>query len=440
MRKKTELTASLILLTTLAFAQSVVSAQSPVNPDGIVTGYVNSELPTWLRLGGEERVRLEDLGGVGFKPAGNAYLLERLRLNLDVVPLPWLKFSLQAQDSRVFFTNVSPAPASQRDPMDLRVGYLQLGNEDGGASLRAGRQSLAFGEGRLVADPNWSNIGRTFDGLRATFRYGKLRVDAFTGASVKVYMDGIDTPTPGEHFHGLYGSIDKVIPNATLEPYVFWKLEHNVKGEVTKAGNLDAKTAGLRWVGKLPLGFDYGLEAAVQRGRQSNEPVSAWAGHWVLGRTLADTWHRPRLYAELNRASGDQNPRDGVHGAFDPLFPSSHDKFGVADQFCWTNIVHARTGVQYNVVKSLTLGGAYNSFWLANRRDGIYSSGKVIIASNGSQGNHIGQEADVQTQWNPGRHTLVDLAFGHIFPGEFLRNAGRRSSYNCLFLGVTQRF
>ena len=384
---------------------------------------------------------MEDLGGIGFNPAGNAYLLQRLRLNLDVKPLPWLKFSLQTQDSRVFFTNVSPAPSSQRDPLDLRVGYLQLGNpDDSPASLRAGRQSLAFGEGRLVADPNWSNTGRSFDGVRLTLRHGNFRVDAFTGASDKVYMDGIDTPTPGEHFHGLYGSIEKVIPNATLEPYLFWKLEHNVKGEVAKTGNLDEKTAGLRLVGKLPLAFDYGLEVAMQRGRQANEPVSAWAGHWVVGRTLAGTWHKPRLYAELNRASGDQNPKDGVHGAFDPLFPSSHDKFGTADQFTWTNIVHARAGVQYKPLKSLMLGTAYNSFWLANRRDGIYSSGKVTIASKGTQGNHIGQEADVQAQWNLGRYPMLDVAFGHIFPGEFLRNVGRLSSYNCLFLGATQRF
>jgi cytochrome c5 len=61
------------------------------------------------------------------------------------------------------------------------------------------------------------------------------------------------------------------------------------------------------------------------------------------------------------------------------------------------------------------LPAAYNSFWLANRRDGIYSGGKVIIASHSSQGNHIGQEADLQARWNPGRHTLVDLAFGRFF-------------------------
>jgi hypothetical protein len=264
-------------------------------------------------------------------------------------------------------------------------------------------------------------------------------VDAFTGASDKIYPDGLATPTPAEHFHGVNGLIEKVIPGATLEPYLFWRLEHNVKGEVIKTGNLDTKTAGLRLVGKLPLAFDYGWEVALQRGRQANEPVSAWAGHWVLGRTLAATSHRPRLFAELNRASGDGNSRDGVHGAFDPLFPSSHDKFGTADQFTWTNIVHARSGFQYKVREGLALTAAYNSFWLANRKDGVYSGGKVIISSSGLQGNHIGQEADIQAQWSPRRHTVVDFAAGHIFPGEFLRKANRGTAYNCLFLGVTQR-
>ena len=150
--------------------------------------------------------------------------------------------------------------------------------------------------------------------------------------------------------------------------------------------------------------------------------------------------HRPRLFAELNRASGDQNPGDGIHGTFDPLFPSAHDKFGVADQLSWTNIMHARSGIQYRVREGLLLAAAYNSFWLANRRDGIYSRGKPIIASAGSQGNHIGQEADVQAQWNLSRHTLLDLGAGHIFPGGFLRKTGRGSAYNCMFVGITQRF
>ena len=242
--------------------------------------------------------------------------------------------------------------------------------------MRADRQSLFLGEGRLVADPGWSNVGRSFDGVRVTLRYRAVQLDAFSGATDKISTDGFDTPTPAEHFHGLYGSISHVIPNAALEPYLLWRLEHNVKGEIVKTGNLDTKTGGLRWFGKLPLGLDYGLEAALQRGSQADEPVSAWASHAVVGHTLPDTRHRPRIFAEWNRASGDGNPHDGVRGAFAPLFPSSHDKFGVADQFTWTNVVHVRSGFQYRLRPSLLLATAFNSFWLETSTTEYTAAGK----------------------------------------------------------------
>lgn len=428
----------MIILTVVALA---APAQTGGQPEGLISRYAGDELPAWLRLGGEERVRLEALGGVGFKPGSNAYLLQRFRLNLDATPLRWLKFFFQTQDSRVFLSNVSPAPSSQKDPLDLRLGYVQIGDAESGIlSVRAGRQSLSFGEGRLVADPNWSNVGRTLDGVRVTFHHRGVRLDFMSGAFDRIYTDGVDTPTPGEHFHGINGLLDRLVPNAILEPYLFWRLEHGLRGEKSGLGPLDTKTAGLRWAGRLPGRVDYGFEVAVQHGRQAGEAVAAWAGHWVVGHTLAEPRHRSRLYVELNRASGDRDPQDGAHGAFDPLFPSAHDKFGVADQFTWTNSVHARSGVQHRLRPDLTFGAAYNSFWLANRQDGIYSGGKLLIASNGLQGTHIGYEADVQMQWNATRLTAVDVGFGHIFPGEFLRKAGRGSPYNCFLLGITQRF
>jgi hypothetical protein len=429
------------LLFALGLGQREAGAQHPAASDGMITHYANSALPTWLKLGGEARERMERVDGVGYRSGSNMYLLQRLRLSLDVTPYSWLKFSFQAQDSRVFFTNVSPRPASQLNPVDLRIGYVEIGNgEEGPVSLRAGRQSLDFGEGRLVADPNWSNVGRSFDGIRLTLRCHKFKLDTFTSASDKIYTNGFATPTPGEHFDGLYASIDKWIPNAVLEPYLFWKMEHNVKGELVKTGNLDQRTVGLRCAGKLPLGLDYGIESALQRGTQANEPLSAWAARLAAGFTLPNGRHLPRFFAEFQRGSGDQNPKDGVHGAFDTLFPSSHDKFGASDQFCWANIVHARAGFQYRVREGLTLSAGYNSFWLANRRDGIYSSGKLIIASNGKQGNFIGQEPEVQARWYATRHSLVDVAVGHIFTGEFLRRTGHGAAFNSVVLSITRRF
>ena len=115
--------------------------------------------------------------------------------------------------------------------------------------------------------------------------------------------------------------------------------------------------------------------------------------------TLADKKHVPRFFAEFNRASGDQNPKDGTRGGFDPLFPSGHDKFGLADQFTWSNIVHARSGLQYKMAVALTISVAANSFWLTNQGDGLYNSScKLLIASTGTQGNHIGWEPDLQAK------------------------------------------
>jgi hypothetical protein len=171
---------------------------------GVLGGEVVGQelLPYWMRLCGEERARTEYAAGEGFRPINDCYLLNRLRLNLDMRPLPWLKFSFQAEDARVFGQNTLPAPATQKHEMGLRVGSVQFGDEGGIVSLRAGRQILDFGEGRLVADPNWSNVGRTFDAARATLRSGLARVDLFTGASVKIDPAGFDRDTPGQHFHG----------------------------------------------------------------------------------------------------------------------------------------------------------------------------------------------------------------------------------------------
>ncbi len=438
MRADLRCVALLVLVGVVPWSAHSQISSSPIKTP---TGYADAELPRWAKLSGEARLRVEALDGILFRPAGNTYLLSRVRLNFDATPGRWLRLSFQAQDSRVFFTNVSPLPSSQQDPIDLRVGFVQVGrSEESPVRLRVGRQPLDFGEGRLVADPNWSNVGRSFDAARLTLQSRGIRIDAFAGTSDKIYIDGLATLTPGEHFDGLYTSFNQVIPKAVVEPYVFWKMEHKVKGEQIKTGNLDEKTFGIRWVGKLPLRLDYGMETVLQRGSSATEPISAWATHLVTGITLPDTRHLPRLYAEFNRGSGDESPKDGVHGAFDVLFPSTHDKFGLADQFGWTNLLHVRAGLQYLVRRNLTIGAAESGFWLSTRKDGIYgSNGKLAVVSNGSDGRFIGQEPDAQARWSVTKQTQLDFAAGHIFAGEFLQKSSH-TGFNSVIIGVTQGF
>jgi hypothetical protein len=48
---------------------------------------------------------------------------------------------------------------------------------------------------------------------------------------------------------------------------------------------------------------------------------------------------------EYNYASGDSDSTDGHRGTFDQLYPTGHDKYGLADQVGRKNIRNARGGV-----------------------------------------------------------------------------------------------
>ncbi|MCC7342286.1 MAG: alginate export family protein [Bryobacterales bacterium] len=403
---------------------------------------MNSELPNWLWMGGEERVRLEALHGAGFQPGRDTYPLQRLRLQLGVRVRPWLKFSFEGQDSRVFFHDVSPAPASLRNPMDLRQGYLELGDaESGHIRLRAGRQSLHFGAGRLVEDSEWSNTGLTFDAARVTLRSSRFRVDAFTGSPNRSNPDGFDKTARGERLHGLYGSMEHLIPNATVEPYLLWRRMDLRFAEAAEIGMSDTKTTGFRCAGLLPLGFDYEMEMALQRGRLAAERVSAWSSYWSFGYTRLDSRYRPRFFVELDRASGDVNPHDGVHGGYDSLYSGAEDGYDTTSLFGNTNLVHARPGVAFQVRRGLAFTLAYHSYWRASEWDGLYNGpGESILTPEASQGMHIGQGADIQANWSPVRRTTLSFTVGRLMPGEYLRHGGHPSAYNYVFLGVTQQF
>src|SRR5258708_3123582 len=63
---------------------------------------LNQQLPRWLRLSGEYRIRAEAVDGIGFKPfKDDAYALGRARLNTTFIPNPWLKLQFQGQDAEL---------------------------------------------------------------------------------------------------------------------------------------------------------------------------------------------------------------------------------------------------------------------------------------------------------------------------------------------------
>ena len=403
---------------------------------------VNDQLPNWLRVGGEVRLRFEEFAPRSYRSGEDSYLLYRTRFDLSIRPFKWLVFFGQAQDARPFFQNVPEPGPPYKNAWDLHQAYVRFGkNDDGPIALTVGRQEINLGDERLVGSSNWTNNARTFDAARLRLKGGGFRLDAFSASVVDQRMGAFDHHTQGNNLHGLTLGLDKILPGSSIEPYLLWHVAPARLAPVLESGaraKLNEKTAGFRSKGKLPSGFDYSVEMAKQFGRSGDERIDAWAGHWVFGKVFPSVRAKPRLFAEYNFASGDRNPADGVRGTFDQIYPTAHGKYGYSDQVGWRNIHDAHLAVEFQPIKRLNVSTGFHEYWLANRFDGLYSSSSALVARSptGSAGRYVGSDLDAIGTYSIRESIKLGVGFGHLFPGRFLNETlgGRAFTYPYVML------
>jgi hypothetical protein len=402
----------------------------------------NELLPQWFRLRGEFRERMEGFDGLGFTTTrDDLYWLSRVRLNASVTASKQLSFQAQVQDARVAKKTVGPTGTPFKAPFDLRMAFADIGSPTGHVTVRAGRQELVYGDQRLIGHVSWLNAARTFDGVKATFRTKAFSTDVFASSVVRILDGELDKSGNGNRFAGAYGTTTKLIPQATVEPYVLFKRDVNLRAEAGGVGTLKETTTGVRIAGRLPARLDYGVEMALQRGSLGTDDISAWAGHWQLRETFPGQ-AAVRVTGEYNFASGDADPTDNVRGTFDQLYPTPHDKTGLADQIGWRNVHHARAGFEITPFKGVPVSTNYHSWWLAEERDAIYNVGNAVVGrvATGAADRHVGQEIDVQVSRAITPQIQAAAGYAHIFPGPFLKEATPGSSYSHPYVMVTYVF
>jgi hypothetical protein len=436
-------TGSLVTIASMAFAQPpAASDQPPVRSSVPLPNRANELMPSWLRVRGEFRERFEGVRHSGFTPdRDDTYWLSRLRLNAVVTPTSGVAATVQVQDARVADKRVGPVAPPFRGPLDLRMAFVDIADpQQGRFAIRAGRQELAFGEQRLIGHLNWTNTARTFDGVRGTLRRGAYQVDLFATSVVRIQDAGFDRSGHGNRFAGAYGSLS-VVPQAVLEPYVLWRADRGLPTERDAIGSLDQRTAGARLNGRLLAGFDYGVEMAAQRGSLGSDRIRAWAGHWQVRRTFRGGAGL-RLTAEYNYASGDAAAADGVRGTFDQLYPTGHDKYGLADQVGWRNIRHARAGLEATPWPGWPILVSHHAWWLADRHDALYNAAGTAIAriAGGAADTHVGQELDLQVTRALTPQILLAAGYAHLFTGPFLAQATPGADYSHPYVMVTYVF
>jgi hypothetical protein len=393
----------------------------------------------------------------------DSFVLNRFRIGMAIKPVDWLKIYAQGQDSREWFSDRPNIPgalgAEGDDTFDLRQGYLQLGPKWVNATV--GRQTLAYGDERLIGTSDWNNFGRTFDAAKMHYEKGKFSLDLFASTVVYIFPDSFNqsdlfngSETHREQvFSAIYASTTAVDP-LTMDFYALFLDEQNptvtpiaitYPGTSLSVGGTRTNfvTLGTRIKGnpKKLHGWEYEGEFAFQTGQVSDLDLTAFAAHIGGGYNFDCPW-TPRLWAEYNYASGDNNATDGDIETFQNLFPSNHKFYGYMDLFSWQNLHNPELSFRVKPTKQTSIQVDGHGFWLANTNDAWYRSNgttRVRPITPGAR-NYVGSEIDLTASYQPVKFLILWAGYSHFFAGDYLRDTGPSDDADFGYVQATLSF
>jgi hypothetical protein len=377
----------------------------------------------------------------------DSWLLNRFRIGVAIKPVDWLKIYAQGQDSREWFSDRPKIPgamgAEGDDQFDLRQAYVQLGPKSVNATI--GRQTLAYGDERLVGIGEWNNFTRTFDAAKLHYEHGKFSVDVFSSTVVYILRDEFDYSDlfngaethRDQVFSGIYGSTTAVDP-LTMDFYALVLDERNptvILQGITYPGTSlsipgtrsDFVTLGTRLKAdpKKLNGWEYEGEFAFQAGQVSDLDLTAFAAHIGGGYNFKCPWS-PRLFAEYNYASGDHNSTDGDIETFQNLFPSNHPRYGFMDLFSWQNLHNPELSFKVKPWKQVSVETDFHWFWLADTNDAWYRANGTTRVRPITPGapNYVGSEIDLLITYQPVKFLVFWAGYSHFFAGSYVSATG----------------
>ena len=277
---------------------------------------------------------------------------------------------------------VGPTGAPFTAPFDLRQAFADIGSAQGRRSRRgsAGRSSPSASSG-------WSATSAGSTPARTLRRRARDRPVA-AGAGRRLRRVGRADPRRRVRQERqrqplrrrLRQQRPSSLPQGTVEPYVFWRRDVNLRAETGALGSLaagdDRRPAG--WA-SCRRGSTTTSRWRCSAARSAPTPCAPGpATGSCASRSPAPG--RRTLTAEYNFASGDADPADGMRGTFDQLYPTAHDKYGLADQVGWRNIHHVRVGFESRRSRRTPITVNYHSWWLAEKRDALYAASGAPLA------------------------------------------------------------
>ena len=338
--------------------------------------------------------------------------------------------------------------STEQQATDIREAYVQLKNFAWTPfDLKVGRQKLAFGEEMFVGALDWSNVGRSFDGVRLIWNTSANDLSIFSTIIQENNSNDLNNRnspnnTEAIYFSGLYDTA-KIHQAFWLDAFLFAR---NQEG-VNRHGN-QLYTAGLRLHNRTEAGnktpadqlIDYSIDLAYQGGQKGGLEIQAYGVVAFIGVNF-NPGLRMRLGGQGAYASGDTDANDNKYETFDPLYPTPHYQFGQADMTSWRNLVGG--GVNYTIwfTKEFNLKFDY---WYAMRQSGNDNWYQISGAAFNSAGlgteKHLYQEFGLIANYQARSYLAFQAGYAYAMRGKAMELANKSGDYQFGYLMSTISF
>jgi hypothetical protein len=397
----------------------------------------------FLTMGGEAREVWEQIGNEnwGQQPFMNGYLNERYMLYFDVHYGKNVRTFVELKSGVNSYRIGGPRPIDEKK-LDFQAAFLELGTSSGEnfVKVRAGRQELEYGSGRVVDVREGPNVRLSFDGFLLRGKIHSWQIDGFAvrpDIDKPGFFDNVPNHAVG--FWGVYAT-HPLPRKASLDLYYFGldrktaTFERGTAQEVRHS--LGARIS--RPIATERSGWDFDYEGLWQFGTFGSENIRAWTFASETGYRFVEVPLKLRFSGKADISSGD-NPNSKTLGTFNPLFPKGN-YFGVLTTTGPgpINFLDVHPRVETTLPHGVTASVDWIFQWRQSLDDGVYAvPGFLIRAADGSRARFVGHRPGSEIRWQANRHLWFQADYGIFYAGRFLKDTqpGRNLNYWALWAG-----
>jgi hypothetical protein len=347
----------------------------------------------YMSLGGEARYEYVDFNNEdwGRLTIGhNNFLLQRYDLGADIHLGKTFRVFAQLrsalQDGR---SNGSRGiDEDQLNVQNLFLDVKVYQKEDKKLTIRAGRQELDYGSGRLISVREGPNARLYFTGGKIMYTSARFAIDGFAMMADTIYSGAFDNKMSKQL--NLWGAYSKIIfPKAGNLDLYYLGIRKDLSVFEEGMAREKRHTIGTRFW-KYGGGFIYNLEAAYQFGTFGPGNINAWTGSIDIGYSFENVKFKPTINLRNDYISGDKKQGDASLQTFNPLYPKG-GYFGFSPQVGPVNLIDIHPYATMDLLPELKMQLDLVFNWRYSLQDGVYRpSGSLNLKGSTSEERYIG--------------------------------------------------